>query len=89
VIFTTIQKFSRAAGEIAYPVLSNRRDIVVIVDEAHRRQYGFQAGRSSHSGKTCSSLDGLSSGFASHEAAVSDADVMDETSRAEKMIFSF
>ncbi|WP_245328469.1 hypothetical protein [Bradyrhizobium sp.] len=37
-------------------MLSNRRNIVVIADEAHRSQYGFQAGRSSHSGKTCSSL---------------------------------
>ena len=35
-IFTTIQKFSPAAGKIAYPVLSNRRNIVVIADEAHR-----------------------------------------------------
>src|SRR5690348_15224000 len=65
VIFTTIQKFSPAAGEIAYPVLSNRRNIVVIADEAHRSHYGFQAGRSGHSGKTCSSLNGLSSGLVS------------------------
>jgi type I restriction enzyme R subunit len=43
VIFTTIQEFSPAAGEIAYPVLPNRRNIVVIADEAHRSQYGFQA----------------------------------------------
>jgi type I restriction enzyme, R subunit len=34
VIFTTIQKFSPAAGEIAYPVLPNRRNIVVIAYEA-------------------------------------------------------
>ena len=59
-IFTTIQKFSPAACEMAYPVLSNRRNIVVIADEAHRSRYGFQAGRSSHSGKTCSSLNGPS-----------------------------
>jgi len=65
-------------------VLSNRRNIVVIADEAHRSQYGFQAGRSSHFGKTCSSLNDLSSGFALHEAAVPDADVVDETSGAEK-----
>lgn len=43
VIFTTIQKFSPAAGEAAYPVLSDRRNIVVIADEAHRSQYGFRA----------------------------------------------
>ena len=43
VIFTTIQKFSPAAGETAYPMLSDRRNIVVIADEAHRSQYGFKA----------------------------------------------
>ena len=43
VIFTTIQKFSAAAGESAYPLLSDRRNIVVIADEAHRSQYGFRA----------------------------------------------
>jgi len=42
-IFTTIQKFSPAAGEIAYPMLSDRRNIIVIADEAHRSQYGFRA----------------------------------------------
>lgn len=31
-IFTTIQKISPAASEIAYPVRSNRRNIVVIAD---------------------------------------------------------
>lgn len=43
VIFTTIQKFSPAAGETTYPMLSDRRNIVVIADEAHRSQYGFRA----------------------------------------------
>jgi type I restriction enzyme, R subunit len=43
VIFTTIQKFSPATGEAAYPMLSERRNIVVIADEAHRSQYGFRA----------------------------------------------
>jgi type I restriction enzyme R subunit len=43
VIFTTIQKFSPATGERIYPVLSERRNIVVIADEAHRSQYGFRA----------------------------------------------
>lgn len=43
VIFTTIQKFSPAAGESAYPMLSDRRNVVVIADEAHRSQYGFRA----------------------------------------------
>lgn len=43
VIFTTIQKFSPATGESKYPMLSERRNIVVIADEAHRSQYGFRA----------------------------------------------
>jgi type I restriction enzyme R subunit len=43
VIFTTIQKFSPVKGESAYPVLTDRRNVVVIADEAHRSQYGFKA----------------------------------------------
>jgi len=43
VIFTTVQKFSPATGEAIYPMLSDRRNIVVIADEAHRSQYGFRA----------------------------------------------
>lgn len=41
VIFTTIQKFFPAAGEEDYPELSDRRNIIVMADEAHRSQYGF------------------------------------------------
>lgn len=43
VIFTTLQKFSPAAGEDAFPLLSDRRNVIVIADEAHRSQYGFKA----------------------------------------------
>lgn len=43
VIFTTIQKFSPELGESEYPLLSERRNIVVLADEAHRSQYGFSA----------------------------------------------
>lgn len=43
VIFTTIQKFSPERGETDYPVLTERRNVVVIADEAHRSQYGFKA----------------------------------------------
>ena len=43
VIFTTIQKFSPGVGEATFPMLSDRRNIVVIADEAHRSQYGFRA----------------------------------------------
>jgi type I restriction enzyme, R subunit len=42
VIFTTIQKFAPEAGS-PYPVLTERRNVVVIADEAHRSQYGFRA----------------------------------------------
>jgi len=42
VVFTTIQKFMPEEGNI-YPKLSDRRNIIVIVDEAHRTQYGFRA----------------------------------------------
>ncbi|MBV8443932.1 MAG: type I restriction endonuclease subunit R, partial [Hyphomicrobiales bacterium] len=41
-IFTLIQKFGTARGEV-YPVLSTRSDIIVITDEAHRSQYDILA----------------------------------------------
>lgn len=43
IIFTTIQKFTPGEDEDTFPVLSDRRNIVVICDEAHRSQYGFEA----------------------------------------------
>lgn len=42
VVFTTIQKFQPEEGNI-YEMLSDRKNIVVIADEAHRTQYGFKA----------------------------------------------
>ncbi|NOT14883.1 MAG: type I restriction endonuclease subunit R [Methylotenera sp.] len=42
VIFATIQKFQPEEGNV-YETLSERRNIVVIADEAHRTQYGFKA----------------------------------------------
>jgi len=48
VIFTTIQKFfPENKGEV-YPTLSERRNIVVIADEAHRSQYDFIDGFARH-----------------------------------------
>ncbi len=38
-----MQKFAPEPGEAAFPKLSDRRNIVVLVDEAHRTQYGFDA----------------------------------------------
>ena len=43
VVFTTIQKFAPERGETDYPVLTDRLNVVVIADEAHRSQYGFRA----------------------------------------------
>jgi type I restriction enzyme R subunit len=43
IVFTTIQKFLPEAGKAEYDRLSDRTNIVVIADEAHRTQYGFQA----------------------------------------------
>lgn len=43
IVFTTIQKFTPGEDEDTFPVLSDRRNIIVICDEAHRSQYGFDA----------------------------------------------
>jgi type I restriction enzyme R subunit len=43
VIFTTLQKFAPEPGGAEYPLLTDRRNVVVIADEAHRSQYGFRA----------------------------------------------
>ena len=43
IVFATIQKFMPGEDEDTFPVLSQRRNIVVIADEAHRTQYGFDA----------------------------------------------
>jgi len=48
VIFTTIQKFLPENKGDKYPILSDRRNIVVIADEAHRSQYDFIDGFARH-----------------------------------------
>ena len=48
VVFTTIQKFFPDERGDAHPVLSDRRNIVVIADEAHRSQYDFIDGFARH-----------------------------------------
>jgi type I restriction enzyme R subunit len=42
VIFTTIQKFQPESGNV-YEQLTDRSNVIVIADEAHRTQYGFKA----------------------------------------------
>lgn len=58
IIFTTLQKFRPEDGLDTNPVLSARRNIVVIADEAHRSQYGFA--------ETVSAGGTLKSGLAKH-----------------------
>jgi len=48
VVFTTIQKFLPEERGDRHPVLSDRRNIVVIADEAHRSQYDFIDGFARH-----------------------------------------
>src|SRR4029077_363863 len=59
VIFTTLQKFSPEDGTTDYPVLTDRRHVIVIADEAHRSQYGFRA-------KVESKTGDISYGFAKY-----------------------
>ena len=48
VVFTTIQKFFPETKGDKHPLLSDRRNIVVIADEAHRSQYDFIDGFARH-----------------------------------------
>ncbi|MGH9335374.1 MAG: type I restriction endonuclease subunit R, partial [Vicinamibacteria bacterium] len=59
VVFTTIQKFFPEASEDRHAPLSERRNIIVIADEAHRSQYGFAAKVDRKTGE-------ISYGFAKH-----------------------
>ena len=50
VVFTTMQKFARRSDDAGvlleerHPVLTERRNVIVIADEAHRSQYGLADG---------------------------------------------
>lgn len=59
IIFTTIQKFLPEDKGSKFPVLSKRKNIVVIADEAHRSQYGFKGNFDAKSGN-------INVGFAQH-----------------------
>ena len=48
IVFATIQKFAPEAVGDVHPVLTDRRNVVVIADEAHRSQYGFADGYAKH-----------------------------------------
>lgn len=59
VIFTTIQKFLPNDDKTTLPPVTERRNVVVIADEAHRSQYGFNARVNNKTGK-------ITYGFAKH-----------------------
>lgn len=58
IIFTTLQKFAPESGTDGNTVLTDRRNVVVVADEAHRSQYGF--------GETLDSQGRLKAGLAKH-----------------------
>lgn len=58
IIFTTLQKFAPGEDGDANPELTDRRNVVVIADEAHRSQYGF--------GESLDSQGRLRAGLAKH-----------------------
>ena len=51
IIFTTVQKFLPEKDEDQFPRLTDRTNVVVIADEAHRSQYGFNAVLDKKTGK--------------------------------------
>ena len=51
IVFTTVQKFALLGDETSHPVLSERKNIVVVSDEAHRSQYGDKAKFNAKTGK--------------------------------------
>ena len=58
IVFTTLQKFAPGEDGDESPVLTDRRNVVVVADEAHRSQYGFS--------ETLDRRGRLKSGLAKH-----------------------
>lgn len=58
IIFTTIHKFAPDEDSDLNPVLTDRRNVVIVADEAHRSQYGFDV--------SLDSQGRLKAGFAKH-----------------------
>ena len=52
VIFATIQKFRPKKGETDFGLLTDRDNVIVFADEAHRSQYGFEAKIDGETGET-------------------------------------
>jgi type I restriction enzyme, R subunit len=77
IVFATIQKFMPGEDEDTFPVLSDRHNIVVIADEAHRTQYGFEAKLKTRKGKRSTGESRTSAMIATdgaHSAAAHTAD---------------
>lgn len=67
IVFTTVQKFFPQDDELKFPLLSERKNIVVIADEAHRTQYGFEAKTKERKDKEGNTLGTeITYGFAKH-----------------------
>jgi type I restriction enzyme R subunit len=59
IVFTTIQKFLPEGSETRYEPITDRRNVIVMADEAHRSQYGFGGKMDEKSGE-------MAYGFARH-----------------------
>jgi len=68
IVFTTIQKFMPSNNGSVYEQLSDRKNVVVIADEAHRTQYGFEAKLVDERDKTTKEIVGkrIAFGFAKY-----------------------
>lgn len=77
VVLTTIEKFrlDEGAGETAHPLLSESANIIVIADEAHRSQYGFQTGYARYLTEALPNAKRL--GFTGTPVSFSGADTID------------
>jgi type I restriction enzyme R subunit len=74
IVFATIQKFMPGEDEDTFPVLTDRHNVVVIADEAHRTQYGFEAKLKTLKAKTGSPAKAYTLTDGEHSAAVATAD---------------
>jgi type I restriction enzyme R subunit len=59
IVFTTIQKFLPEENATRYPAITDRSNVIVVADEAHRSQYGF-------AGKMDQKTGEIAYGFARH-----------------------
>lgn len=72
IIFTTIQKFRPDDKDTEFPLLSERRNIIVIADEAHRSQYDLLDGLAHNMRKALPNASFI--GFTGTPVSFSDAD---------------